>query len=102
VTVGSFGVIGQYFSEEDGHAVTVNSGRCVHMLHNFLAPEMNRGRINQQTMWFPKDGVTAHTARASMSVKQEMFPGYVISQRGDLSWPARSPDLNVCDYFLWG
>jgi hypothetical protein len=25
-----------------------------------------------------------------------------ISQRGDLPWPARSPDFSVCHYFLWG
>lgn len=21
---------------------------------------------------------------------------------GDISWPARSPDLSVCHFFLWG
>jgi hypothetical protein len=101
VTVGSFGVIGPYFSGEDRHAVTVNSGRCVHMLYNFLAPEINIYGINQQTMWFKQDRATAHIARASMAVVQEMFPGDLISQRGDLPWPAQSPDLSVCDYFLW-
>ncbi|KAG5318135.1 TC3A transposase, partial [Pseudoatta argentina] len=24
------------------------------------------------------------------------------SLRGDLPWPARSPDLSPCDFFLWG
>jgi hypothetical protein len=66
--VGSFGVIGPYFFEEDGQVVTVNSGRYVHMLHNFLAPEINRLGINQQTMWFQQDGATVHTVRASMTV----------------------------------
>jgi hypothetical protein len=101
VTVGSFGVIGPYFFE-DGHAVTANSGHCVHMLHNFLAPEINRRGINQRTMWFQQDRATAHTARVSMTVLREMFPGNFISQHGDLPWPAWSPDLSVCDYFLWG
>jgi hypothetical protein len=75
VTVGSFGVIGSYFSEEDGQAVTVNSGRCVHMLHNFLAPEINRHGINQQTMWIQQDRATAYTARVSTTVVREMFLG---------------------------
>jgi hypothetical protein len=88
--------------EEDGHAVTVNSGRCVHMLRNFLAREINRRGINQQTTWFQQDGATAHTARASMPVVRDMFPGHVISPRCDFPWPARSPDFSVCDYFLWG
>ncbi|KAJ4452067.1 hypothetical protein ANN_03583 [Periplaneta americana] len=30
-----------------------------------------------------------------------MFPGHIISRRGDIPWPSRSPDLTVCDYFLW-
>jgi hypothetical protein len=31
-----------------------------------------------------------------------MFPARVISQRGNIELPARSPDLNACDFFLWG
>ena len=23
-------------------------------------------------------------------------------ERGDVEWPARSPDLSPCDFFLWG
>jgi YD repeat-containing protein len=72
------------------------------MLHNFLIPEINRRGINQQTMYFQQDRATAHTARASMAVVREIFPGHVTSQCGDLPWPAQSPDLSVCDYFLWG
>jgi hypothetical protein len=36
-----------------------------------------------------------------MTVLKEMFPARVISQRGNIKWPARSPDINACDYFLW-
>jgi hypothetical protein len=42
------------------------------MLHNFLTPEINRCGINQQTMWFQKGRASAHTARASMAVVQEL------------------------------
>ena len=31
-----------------------------------------------------------------------LFPGRLISLRGDVEWPARSPDLSPCDVFLWG
>jgi len=31
-----------------------------------------------------------------------MFPSRLISLRGDIGWPARSPDLTPCDFFLWG
>jgi len=36
-----------------------------------------------------------------MSVLWEMFPQH-ISRGGDVPWPAHSPDLSACDYFLWG
>jgi len=43
-----------------------------------------------------------HTARISLGVLQQMFPGRLVSLRGDIGWPARSPDLSMCDFFLWG
>jgi len=30
-----------------------------------------------------------------------MFPGKLISVRGDVGWPAHSPDHALCDFFLW-
>jgi hypothetical protein len=36
-----------------------------------------------------------------MQVVREMFPERDTSLRGELPWPASSPDLSACDYFLW-
>jgi hypothetical protein len=66
-------------------------------LWNFLTPELSRRGIELSTIW-----ATAHTAKSSVEIAREIFPEHVISQRGELPWPARSPDLCVCDYFLWG
>jgi hypothetical protein len=33
---------------------------------------------------------------------REMFPGHVVSWRGVIGWPSRSPDLTPSDFFLWG
>jgi hypothetical protein len=33
---------------------------------------------------------------------RNLFPNHVISRYGDIIWPARSPDLSACDFFLWG
>jgi hypothetical protein len=44
----------------------------------------------------------AHTARSAMLVLNKMFPAHVISRRGNTEWPARLPNLNACDFFLWG
>jgi hypothetical protein len=98
----NLGVIGPYFFEdEDGRAVTVTSARYVEMLQNFLMSELSRPGNELSTIWFQQDGATAHTATASMEVVREMFPEHVISLRGELRWPACSPDLSASDYFLW-
>jgi len=31
-----------------------------------------------------------------------LFPGLLISLRGHVESPARSPDLSPCDVYLWG
>jgi hypothetical protein len=92
----NFGVTG-----EDGRAVTVTSARYVEMLRNFLTQELSRRGNELSTLWFQQDGATAHTERASMEVVQEMFLEHVILLSGELPWPARSPDLSACHYFLW-
>ena len=53
-------------------------------------------------MWFQQDGATAHTARAAMTVVRAMYPDSLILGCGDVLWPPRSPDLSICDFFLWG
>lgn len=94
------GIIGPYFFEENDRAVTVNSERYVNMIQQFLEPEIQQ--MNVGLVWFQQDGATAHTARNSMAVLREFFPGRLISRNGDIPWPARSPDLSPCDFFLWG
>ena len=37
-----------------------------------------------------------------MTIVRNMFPGHLISRFGDVPWPPRSPDLSMCDFFLWG
>jgi hypothetical protein len=99
----SFGVIGPYFFEDEaGRAVTVNSASYTEMLRTFLELELQRLGVENQTLWFQQDGAMAHTARTAMRVLNEMFPACLISQRRNIEWPARSPDLNACDFFLRG
>ena len=95
-------VIGPYFFEEGGLTVTVNHERYLRMLESFFIPELRRKRLPITRIWFQQDGATAHTAHAVMDYLKLKFRGRVISRFGDIAWPARSPDLSVCDYFLWG
>jgi hypothetical protein len=96
-------VIGPYFFEDEASmAVTVNSSRYTEMLRTFLKPELQRLCVETHTLWFQQDGATPHTTRTAIRVLNVMFPGCVISRRGNIEWLARSPDLNACDFFHWG
>ena len=53
-------------------------------------------------MWWQQDGAPAHTSNQTLNDLRGQFPGKLISKRGDWPWPPRSPDLSVCDFFLWG
>lgn len=94
------GIIGPYFFEENERAVTVNAARYTQMIEEFFIPKLDE--LDLGDVWFQQDGATAHTARASMNLLREHFPDRLISLRGDFTWPARSPDLTPCDFFLWG
>jgi len=101
--VGKAAVIGPYFFEDNnGNAVTVNSERYTEMINNFFVPELRRKRLPIRRVWFQQDGATAHTARASMDVLRPLFGDRLISRFANTTWPPRSPDLSICDYFLWG
>jgi len=98
--ISQFGIIGPYFFEENDRTVTVTAQRYVFMLENFFEPrlqELSDG-TNLETTWLQQDG----TKRIhSMGKLREMFPGLLVSLRGDVEWPARSPELSMCDFFLW-
>jgi hypothetical protein len=49
--------------------------------------------------WFQQDSATVHTACMSMQALADVFGDRIISSG---IWPARSPDLNTCNFFLWG
>jgi hypothetical protein len=70
------------------------------MTATFLRSELHP--LEQHLSWFEQDGATAHTAQISMQVLRTVFPGRLFSRFGNIAWPARSPDLAVPDYLLWG
>ena len=97
------GIIGPYFFEDErGRTVTVNSERYVEMLDNFLLLELQNFRGYNQRTWFQQDGATSHTSNTSLPRVREIFPQKLISRRGDINWPPRSPDSTPMDFFLWG
>jgi hypothetical protein len=109
-----FGVWGQYFFEEDDVTVTVTSDRYCAMPENFLRPKLDDlleelfssfflCSMEQKMCGFNKmvQQPTHLVIRLEFSEKfKEMFPGHVVSLRGDIGWPPHSPDFTPCDFFL--
>jgi hypothetical protein len=75
------------FFEEEGVTVTVNSERYVSMLRNFLHPRMEEIVEEEELgdVWFQQDGTAALTAQNSINVLGEIFPGRLVSLRGNFS-----------------
>ncbi|KAF2353035.1 hypothetical protein FHG87_016209 [Trinorchestia longiramus] len=51
---------------------------------------------------FCQDGATTHTAQVAMVKLRQMVPARLVSRRGDVEWPPRSPDFIIYDFFPWG
>ena len=56
----------------------------------------------RRLMWYMHDGAPAHFARTSRDSLNVRFPNRWIGRSGPIHWPARSPDLNPMDFYLWG
>jgi inhibitor of nuclear factor kappa-B kinase subunit alpha len=76
---------------------TINSQRYILSIHRPFFELLNEH--NRRFAFFQQDSATPHTARDSIEELRQVFRDRIIS-RG--LWPARSPDLNPCDFYLWG
>ncbi|KAJ4440493.1 hypothetical protein ANN_08634 [Periplaneta americana] len=52
-------------------------------------------------IWFQHDGAPAHFSLAVRQQQTATFGDRCIGYQGPVPWPARSPDLNPLDFFLW-
>ena len=91
-------IIGPYFFESE-----VNSDNYLQMLQQFYLPEHRRQKQHSQ-YYFQQDGAPAHRAKF---VQEWVRFRNGTATFGDKflksdKWPPRSPDLNPCDFFLWG
>ena len=48
------------------------------------------------------DGTPPHFALSVRAWLDQKFLERGLGRRGSHEWPARSPDLTPCDFFLWG
>ncbi|XP_067214134.1 uncharacterized protein [Linepithema humile] len=51
---------------------------------------------------YQHDGAPAHYSRRTREILDARYPDRWIGRGGPINWPARLPDLNVLDYFIWG
>ena len=100
--ISSKGIIGPFFFRE-----TVTSQRYIEILEQFVATQQAL-EDQPESAWFMQDGARPHRTAQVFEFLQEYFDNRVIaldypsfSGKG-MDWPPYSPDLNLCDYFLWG
>lgn len=96
------GIIGPFFFND-----TVNSERYKEMLEDFFIPSA-QGLDAIDDFWFMQDGAKPHRTLEVFELLDEHFHGRVIGLEYEsrygcgIEWPPCSPDLNPCDYYLWG
>ncbi|XP_034939551.1 uncharacterized protein [Chelonus insularis] len=71
--------------------------QCLHPL--CLRAGINRAELNR--IWYQHNRHPAHTSLVAKSWLRQNFRGRFIGKSGSKKWPARSPDLNPVDFFLW-
>ena len=72
------------------------------MIKGYYIPQIRRKGINPLKVYFQQDGAPVHCTAANLQFLEESFPGKVIARKAEFEWPPYSPDLNPCDFFLWG
>lgn len=90
-------VIGPFFIEGN-----LTSERYLLLLQENVIPSLNALYPNREEIWFQQDGAPAHFSVEVRQFLDEEFPNRWIGRRGEIEWPARSPDLTPLDFFLWG
>ena len=72
-------------------------------LQNILPLLLQNIPLNlRNNMWFQHDGAPPHFGVNVRQYLDQRFPQRWIGRGGPVAWPARSPDLNPLDFFLWG
>lgn len=54
----------------------------------------------RRNMWLMQAGAPPHSANRIKAYLTERFGRRWIGRDGPVIWPAMSPDLNLCDFFL--
>ncbi|XP_045481718.1 uncharacterized protein LOC123685901 isoform X2 [Harmonia axyridis] len=72
---------------------------CVSIIHN--TPKRRNPGGFDESLWFQQDCAPSHYAADVRRYLDGIFPNMWIGRREPTEWPARSPDFNPLDYFIW-
>src|ERR1700712_925566 len=90
-------IIGPYFFEGN-----MNGEKYFQLLENFLIPALDEIPLNtRRRIIFQHDGALYHKNDRVIELLSQHFVEF-IGNRGNIPWPACSPDLTPLDFFLWG
>ena len=94
-------VFGPFFFAED----SVTGKVYLDMLENWLMPQFADEEIQEYI--YQQDEAPPHWHKKVREYLNEHLPGQWVGCAGATdntfcTWPPRSPDLTVCDLFLWG
>lgn len=91
-------LIGPYFFE--GRLTgEIYAEFLTHRLSNLLD---DVSLVERRNMWFMHDGAPPHTCHLARNVLNNEYPNKWIGNNGPILWPARSPELNMMDFYFWG
>ncbi len=68
------------------------------MLRDWLWPKLLQ-TYGYWDFYFQQDGAPAYTAKTVQNWLKSKFGQRFVTKE---MWPPRSPDLNPCDFYLWG
>lgn len=89
-------IIGPFYFEGQ-----VTSDAYLDLLANYVIPELHLHGFDSNEIWFQHDNAPAHRTTEIQRFLNDNFHNW-IGCGGTIEWPARSPDLNPLDFFLWG
>ena len=96
------GIIGPiWFVDDENETTTINAERYMGVLKQFFV-KLKRKHVDVDSQWFMQDGATPHTANCTLQWLRSKFQDRIISRRTTVEWAPHSPDLNPCDFYLWG
>jgi hypothetical protein len=97
-------IFGPYFFEGN-----VNGVAYLRMFNEFVFPQLAEHFNNPhwegmfRGLWWAQDGAPAHRLVKVRDQRNAVFGNNRIIGLGHhVEWPPRSPDLTLCDLFLWG